>query len=543
RTQLTFADAFWSMGTILSRDGVIMLLALFFIPLPGCLLLMLAPRSPLPTIPLFPLRADPFAWWGTAFALGASTWPMLWYGLTLIGGRFRPWSLWAIFILGWTALRDLQKDKLTPSPPHPLTSSPLHLITLALLLLILATRLLAVRDLAFPPWVDAGRHSLITAVMTETGQTPSDYADYLPTVTRFPYHFGFHTIAASLALMTGWPLPRLLLFLGQLIQGLLPLTVYTAVWLILRRRGAGLLAAFLVGLPFLFPGFYATWGRLTQLTAMFVLPVLVAFTWLVLRGGRCWRRAWWLLALLAAGVFYIHFRVFAYYLPLPLVIWLSCRGQGSRALLAAAGLGGLLVAPRLFQLLAITDPARQITTTQVSYNAFPLNYFTPGWERYYWFLAGLGFLLAATAVFRRRRWPVLPLVMAGWTAVLLLVLGADRWGLPGMVTFNLNSVVITLFLPLALFMAGTAVPLWDWLNRRHWLVSLLAWFVLGGGVTAVALFGIRQQINILNPQTILAKPADLPALAWVDENLPETAVLAVGSWQWLEQTWSASDGG
>jgi hypothetical protein len=67
---------------------------------------------------------------------------------------------------------------------------------------------LAVRDLEFPTWVDASRHGLITAVMVENGRTPTDYAPYLP-VERFPYHFGFHTLSASLAMMTGWPLPRL----------------------------------------------------------------------------------------------------------------------------------------------------------------------------------------------------------------------------------------------------------------------------------------------------------------------------------------------
>ncbi len=563
RTQLTFADAVWSLVTMLSRDGLIMLLALFFLPLPGCLLLLLvektknekrkgerpsfsATRFPLTAtrFPLTPLLADPFAWWGTAFALGVSLWPMLWFGLTLAGGRFHSWSLWAIFILGWTAVLTLwlSNRNAREKRPRPITLSPRHLVALSLLALILAARLLAVRDLAFPPWVDSGRHSLITAVMTETGQTPSDYASYLP-VTRFPYHFGFHTLAASLELMSGWPLPRLLLFLGQLLNSLLPLTVYAAVWLILRRRGAALLAAFLVGLPFLFPGFYATWGRLTQLTAMLVMPVLVAFTWLVVRGGRAWRRAWWLLALLAAGVFFTHFRVFAYYLPLPFVVWLSARGRQGHNLLAAAGSGLLLAGPRLFQLLAITNPGRQITYTQTSYNAFPTNYITPGWERYYWTAASIGLVLALTAVLLRRRWPVLPLVMTGWTAALLAALSLDRWGLPGTTVLNLNSMVITLFLPLALFLAATAVPLWRWLRQRHWLAALMAWFCLGGGLMAVTLFGVRQQISILNPQTILARPADLPALAWADQNLPETAVIAVNSWKWLGETWSATDGG
>jgi hypothetical protein len=89
-----------------------------------------------------------------------------------------------------------------------------------------------------------------------------------------------------------------------------PLTVYAAVWLLVRQRGAALLAAFLVALPFFFPAYYATWGRLTQLTAVLILPILLAATWRVPFGGWDGRRGWWLVGLLVAGLCLIHFRVF-----------------------------------------------------------------------------------------------------------------------------------------------------------------------------------------------------------------------------------------
>ena len=125
--------------------------------------------------------------------------------------------------------------------------------------------------------------ALITAVMAQNGQTISDYMPYLP-VDRFPYHFGFHTLSSSLLLLSDWPLERLLLYLGQWLNALVPLTMFAAVWLLVRQRRAGYLAAFLVALPFFFPAYYTTWGRLTQLTAVLLLPVLLAFTWQLVRG-------------------------------------------------------------------------------------------------------------------------------------------------------------------------------------------------------------------------------------------------------------------
>ena len=61
--------------------------------------------------------------------------------------------------------------------------------------------------------------------------------------------------------------------------------------------------------------------------------------------------------------------------------------------------------------------------------------------------------------------------------------------------------------------------------------------------TAVTLFGLQQQITILNEQTLLAHPADAAALAWLDENVPDEATIAVNSWLWLGNTWAGSDGG
>jgi hypothetical protein len=230
----------------------------------------------------------------------------------------------------------------TLSPPLPFSPSPRlrfktwhrdHTLLLLLLVVGLALRLLAVRDIAFPPWVDSVRHGVITAVMSQSGQTitQTGYEPFLP-VERFPYHFGFHTLSSSLVLMTGWEIPRLLLSLGQLLNALLPLTVYTGCWLLTQQRRAGLLAAFLVALPLFFPAYYATWGRYTQLTAMLLMPVLLGLTWRLVRGASRWRDGWWLMALLAVGLFLVHFRVFVFYLPFAGLVWLLSKGRNGRSL-------------------------------------------------------------------------------------------------------------------------------------------------------------------------------------------------------------------
>lgn len=538
RYQLTWIDAIRALGTIISRQGVLLLLALLFILLPGCLLLLARPAS---------RQWDRMAWWGMAFALGAATWPLLWLWLSLLGGRWWGWLLWVAFAAGWVAVgvlwwRRRGRQSVPDNVPDEESGKWAHGALLLLLLLGLALRLLAVRDLVFPPWVDASRHGLITAVMGASGRIPTGYQPFLA-IDRFPYHFGFHTLSTSLHLMAGWPLHTLLLYFGQLLNGLVPLAVYAAGWMLTRRRGLGLLAAFLVAIPFFFPAYYATWGRMTQLTAVLLLPVLLAQTWRLVHGKGGWRSGWWIVGLLAAGLFLVHFRVFLFYLPFAALVWLVSVGRNGRWLVLATALALLLVAPRIVQLVRMTRPVETVATTIPGYNTFPGTYLNVGWEQYFAIVAGATLLLVLLAAIQRRSWATLPLVLAAWVSVLFILLAGERLGLPETWLINTNSMYITLFVPLALFLVVVAGQFWRWLVNLHWLLHVLGYVGLGVGLTAALLFGVRQQITVLNPVTILARSQDLAGLQWLDENLPESATVAVNSWLWLGNTWAVADGG
>jgi hypothetical protein len=542
RYRLTTTIAGASLGRLLRQEGAYMLLALAFMLLPGCLILLLLPAQS--RLRAQQRRWDAFAWWGAALALGVATWPLLWQWFTLLGGRWSGWLLWLLFIGGWTVVVWRLGSEKWPLkrkvPRHSIL--PEHVLLLLLLLLALAVRLLAVRDLAFAPWVDSVRHALITAVMSGTGQVVSGYEPWLP-VDRFPYHYGFHTLSAGLALMSDWPLPRMLLVTGQLLNALVPVTVYSGAWFLTRRRPVALLAAFLVALPFFFPAYYATWGRLTQLTAMLLMPLALAWTWQVVSGGRAWRHRWWLLSLLVAGLFLIHVRVFLLYVPFAAVAWLLRSGRHGRYLLFSAALSLLLVAPRFVSLLAVSGPPGALRNTIPGYNAFPTGYLTTGWERPFVAAAAVAGLIVIVVALRRRPWATLPLALILWVAILFLALSGNYLGLPETWLVNLNSMYITLFLPLSLLLATTVDYLWRLLDGRHWLAQTFSYAAAGVLLTALLLFGARQQITILNPQTILAQRQDVAALAWLNSELPPSAHVAVNSWLWLGGTWSGSDGG
>ncbi len=559
RYRLTWNDALNTLVESVYYEGLLFLLILLVLPLPG-VLLMLAEHA-------YRVRQatgsadgrarswDPAAWWGAAFALGVTAWPILWTWLTMVGARWTDWLL-AIFIFaGWVAavwywwhewrLRrrtdQLQDDAVARAP----IVSPWrwdHLILLVIIALGFMVRLVAVRDTLFLPWVDASRHGLITAVMAQNGQTISDYSPYLP-IDRFPYHYGFHVLSSSLQILSDWPLERLLLYLSQLLNALVPLTLFAAVWLMVRKRGAGYLAAFLVALPFFFPAYYTTWGRLTQLTAVLPLPVLLAFTWQLFRGGEAWIDRWWLLGILAAGLFLIHFRVFAYYLPFPLLVLLVSRFRRARWLIAAAILAFILALPHIFGLLADTNPVQQLNRTISDYNNFPTNYFTTGWEQTFIGVAAVTLLFPIVGAFRRQTWAVLPLVLVGWVASLFALLSLDRLGLAVPSLVNLNSMYITLFVPLAIYLAIVADQIWLWLVDQAWPVRFAGYALTGALLVLMLVYGVRRQVNILNLRTLLTQAEDLIAVRWLDENLPDDGLVAVNSWLWLGETWAVADGG
>ncbi|MFZ1399453.1 MAG: hypothetical protein WAS33_21280, partial [Candidatus Promineifilaceae bacterium] len=133
--------------------------------------------------------------------------------------------------------------------------------------------------------------------------------------------------------------------------------------------------------------------------------------------------------------------------------------------------------------------------------------------------------------------------VALWAGLVLLGLSGNYLGFPALPLVNLNSYYITTFLPLALVLGSVGAAFWGWLGRQAEPVRL-GGILLGAMVgTAVILFGMQQQIGIINSQTVLAQSADAEALAWLDENLPAEATVAVNSWLWLLNAWSGSDGG
>ncbi len=458
--------------------------------------------------------------------------------------------------------------------------------------LTIATRLLHIRDLALPPWVDSVHHLAIVRLFLAQGSLPTSFAPFIPD-GLFNYHWGFHALAAWLAWLLGisdsFALADLLLQLGQLLNGLTVLFFYAAGRVLFASRRAGLLAGAIVGLVSWFPAYYLSWGRYTHLVGVLLLvPALLILWQLQLHCQRQLpeqlrlRGHWGLFLaglLLLAGLGLTHVRV-AFLAGLLLgLLALALLAMGRwRVVLwwTAAEVGALLLTLPWWLWLARSAWARQMLALNVEVGPVWASYNLPNWALVWaprnplllalatggisglaswpeatllnqmvsggWLLLLLGLGLWAWQRPRlrqitRRLWLAWAMLLL-WVAATILVTQSNRLGLPFVRFLPINAGIITLFVPLGLAVGGLLA----------WALGLLApprlaRPLISLAVLLIALWGARGMTAVVNPSTVLATQADRAALLWIPENTPIDARFVVNTWEWIKGVYAGRDGG
>lgn len=430
---------------------------------------------------------------------------------------------------------------------------------------VLAWRMVQARDLALPPWVDPVHHVLIVDKILAFGSLPQTLAPEMS--IPFAYHYGFHILAALFAFAAKMDTVQSVLWLGQVINALVALSVYRLVKSAWQDTRKAALAGLLVGFAFHMPAYYLTWGRYTLLTGLVLLPLAMAAGLEVIREPHR-REAWLRLAVLTAGVSLCH--LLTMFL-LALFFAICLLAEGIPALLrwrrkekiafpwqafvfALIGVG--LAAPwlgriwselhRLSGVQVILPQANESLKDTLSYIVYLL-----GPKRNYVLL-----ILAAMGLwwglFRRetRR-------LAVWGLVMVLL--ALPWGLH-MDPFRPDQVAIVIFLPATLFLAdflvevgklrlpvptvhgaveGEDVPRPRWIRRAEYL----KWMIVLVGAVYLLNWGLRETRSIVNQVTILADDADLRAAQWIRGHTPEDAVFFINTAYWQTNAWRGVDGG
>jgi hypothetical protein len=511
-------------------------------------------------------------------AIGLSFWPVLFLVTTLAQLSWSPnvaRFFFGVLVLALIAIvvrkRDLRRPDLVES------------MAIVLMAIVAFTRIRQIENIVLPLWVDSVHHTMIVRLLIDHGRLPDSYAPFIPQ-SSFYYHWGFHAVAAFVGWISGLisaaEVPRLILAFGQLLNVLIFVAVYCAGAALFRSRRTALLAATLATLVSLFPAFYVSWGRYTQLCGLLVLPALASSFWKLGRHPDP-RRAFEV-GLLGAGLVLIHVRVAIFFAILAVIlsaILILQRRRKGLAWCASAGAVSLLVtAPwivhvvRAPQVRKIVAPARAELAQWEASNAAPNDIV---WAPHNTFLFSLssgglfGFspfrfgtakriaaiawwivlvLLLQRKAMRKRRgldrrgfnrrdgWRMA--VLCGWMVITALLINLDRIGLPRMRIVTNVAAIITLFLPLSIlgahlirFVCDEVVPP----SRRRG--------VLLAATVVIALAGASRILHIVNPDTVLATSADVRALEWIRTHTPPDARFAVGVQPWIGGAYIGIDGG
>ncbi len=431
-----------------------------------------------------------------------------------------------------------------------------YLLAAGAFLGVVTWRLYQVHGLVLPVWVDSVHHTLLVRKIIEYGGLPPDWLPYLP--VPMYYHFGFHVITAVFSFWSGLQPDQAVLLFGQVMNALVAFSVYRltkAAWGDPLRAGlAGLFTAF----AFHMPAYYLTWGRYTLLAGLVVLPLAMAAA-LEVRRSPSDKFAWARLILYSAAVCFCHFLAVGLLVLFLLilfgaeiVVWVRTRSISNVRWqpFAASAFGALLVSPWLarvwdytHQMFAIQVPD-PLDPTLAAASAWDYIIYLTGPERSHILLIAAGVGLVLGLIHGRAR------LIAIWG--LLIAIMATPYG-PRFEPFRPDHLAIILFLPGSLLLAELVVTSGEGLTslisrfkasfgsiRVKTIFSMILPLVIGAGL---ALWGIWETADIVNPVTVLANSADVKALKWVNENMQSSARFFINATPWQGTILRGTDGG
>ena len=509
--------------------------------LPGLALLRILWDAPLTLDERLPL----------ALSLSCVVPPLLLLAGAQVGLRWSGPLAWiALAVCALIAFWPRQKKAAQPANESLPSLLALLLITVA----SLAVRLYTTRDLVMGEFGDSVHHTIIAQLLVDNGGLFRSWQPYAQ-LTTLSYHYGFHSMVAWFAWLSGMPVRLALLTVGQVQSALAAPLLYLLTLRLSGSRPAALWAALFVGLISAMPGYYATWGRYTQLGGQTAL-ISVCVAWMALLDGATDPVPTWsslarlgiLAGISTAGMTVTHYRVavfaacflFIYTICLLIArvrtwrgfLWLSGIG------LASGGLSVLLIVPWLLRMREgkIIQIGNHYMTQNIGLegaNSIPdaiVTMVTP------WPVIALA-VTAIGLMIWRRQWRVLTLPL--WAMLLGLVANPYLLGLGGAGAITNFAVIAACYLLLAPLFGVTLAQLGAWAERLPW-----GHYLAPGVGVALAAWGLTWQPTNFDRINEIFWPADLAAMNWISNNTAPDARLFVNSFPAYAGTlYAGSDGG
>ncbi len=536
-----FLEGLLWLGVILAA-GI-----LFFLPGAALLTVLLPPEMEWSGVEKFAISA------GVGFAI----YPLLFLWSSLVGLSLGEWNaflppLAALIFFAWRAWR--RKLHFSFSVPQ-ISIHTERFWSMSALVVVMAvvifTRFWAVRSMDAGLWGDSFQHTEIAQLLVDHGGLFNSWQPYAD-LTTLTYHFGFHSWIAVFHWLTGIPVLKATLWVGQIVNILAVFTLYPLALKLVKNAWAGVAAVLIAGMLMPMPMFYVNWGRYTQLAGQAILPVAVTLLWGWLLYQPRSMRLMALNALVWGGLALTHYRILILgllFIPAFFAAYLSRQNwkmQVSKVILLGVS-AGILFLPwfihvyggkilTLFSRLAQKTPAAGSVSTDFTDVGSLFMYAAP----LLWAL-----LIAAVCwgLWQRSR---AFLAMVIWWGLLFLSANPGLLGLPGDNIISNLTVVIAIYIPIGICVGAVCAVLFTQLltkgkDKRGW--------VLQGGAAilavALAIAGIAPRLeDVHTNQFVLATRPDLRAFGWISQNTPADSRFLVNSFLAFYDTVTAgSDGG
>lgn len=273
--------------------------------------------------------------WVASVMTGLAIIPLVFLNVGLFRGLATPWLAWALLLvmLAWNLV--LYRREI-PHIPERLNGLLFRIdkvdgAFLLLFLGILVFELSPLWGLWTTPGDDAKLYSLITLRFVDTAGIPQTWGSFAPaswyvekTHLLLP---GFSSVAASLVYVTGVDIPTSVSVVTSVFRILPAATLFVLMFAMSRRKLPALLTMAVYGFFIVEPinGWFQ-WGGMAELSAISMLPLAVAGTFLIYTQSPLDRRFYVWLAVLMGGMSLLHPFAFFYFLafivPLTLVVLL-----------------------------------------------------------------------------------------------------------------------------------------------------------------------------------------------------------------------------
>jgi hypothetical protein len=435
----------------------------------------------------------------------------------------------------------------------------LEWIAIAVIGATIFTRLIILADRPYPAWSDSLHHTLITNIVANTGQLPTTLEPYAPTPLNM-YHLGLYAITGVFQQLAQVPAHKALLITAQVLNGLCGVGVYLVLDRMSGRVGAivGLIIAGLISFQ---PAWYVNWGRFTQLSAQIIILITALLTyelikdWHDLRHRSQLSHVWnlFLVTILNASIFFLHFRVAGMYLALIgiVITWMLISSisekRGLAILWPTVIIGGLtfvmisiVLFPAFTAYIDSMAPASALSRNEFNeaakaYYSTPIkSLFSHATTPLLAMAAGMAMLVV---ILVRDKLGILTIF---WMIALIMIGNFYRLGIAPLAFTNLGAIAIMFYLPISMLI-GLAVE--DILHLIPTAGSQSAIYVVLVVGLLLGILGGYKRVVEKDDYRYFMTEADAIAMKWIRENTPRNAVFAINSVMWTPSIPHGTDGG